>query len=153
MRSLWSVEGNTTLTRSTESRAKRRFLGESRRLHLEKRFDRRLRRLAVECLEDRRLLSIEPWPVPLDAVDPPLEVIYDSPLPSEDESDKAACEYKDAFSVSTAVDENDGDYSPGDLSLREALALAAELPGNDVIEFDSSLVGGAITLDATLGQV
>jgi len=55
--------------------------------------------------------------------------------------------------VSTTVDENDGDYSPGDLSLREALALAAGLPGDDVIEFHDSLVGGTILLDAGLGQL
>jgi len=55
--------------------------------------------------------------------------------------------------VSTTVDENDGDYGPGDLSLREALTLAAGLPGDDVIEFHDSLIGGTILLDATLGQL
>ena len=55
--------------------------------------------------------------------------------------------------VSTAIDELDGDHSPGDLSLREALALAAARPGDDVIEFDASLHGATITLDAALGQL
>jgi ELWxxDGT repeat protein/predicted outer membrane repeat protein len=46
-----------------------------------------------------------------------------------------------------------GDYSPGDLSLREALALAIGLPGKDVIRFDNQLIGATITLDPTLGQL
>ncbi|MEA5499973.1 choice-of-anchor Q domain-containing protein [Limnoraphis robusta] len=50
--------------------------------------------------------------------------------------------------VDTLVDENDGDLSVGDLSLREAIANAS--PG-DVINFDSSLIGGTITL--TEGQL
>ncbi|WP_413160433.1 choice-of-anchor Q domain-containing protein [Capilliphycus salinus ALCB114379] len=50
--------------------------------------------------------------------------------------------------VDTLVDENDGDLSVGDLSLREAIANAS--PG-DAIEFDSSLIGGTITL--TEGQL
>ena len=57
------------------------------------------------------------------------------------------------FTVSTLTDENDGDYSLGDLSLREALALAAAQAGDDVIQFDNSLAGGTITLDAGLGQL
>jgi len=50
--------------------------------------------------------------------------------------------------VSTAVDENDGDYSYGDLSLREAIAVAADAnhPGMDIIAFDGSLLGSTITL-------
>jgi hypothetical protein len=51
--------------------------------------------------------------------------------------------------VSTLVDENDGIYAPGDLSLREAIAWAAALSGDDTIEFDSALFEsgpGTITL-------
>ena len=55
--------------------------------------------------------------------------------------------------VSTTVDEIDGEYGLGDLSLREALALAAGLPGDDVIEFHDSLIGGTILLDAALGEL
>ena len=61
--------------------------------------------------------------------------------------------------VSTLVDENDGDYSVGDLSLREALSLAADeanYPGADEITFDASLFtdgSATITLDASLGQL
>ena len=58
---------------------------------------------------------------------------------------------EDAFLVSTSVDENDGDYSAGDLSLREALVLAATRPGGDTIRFDSTLAGSTITL--SLGQL
>ena len=39
------------------------------------------------------------------------------------------------FVVSTLLDETDGDFSSGNLSLREALDLAAEQAGDDVIRF------------------
>ena len=45
--------------------------------------------------------------------------------------------------VSILEDENDGDFSEGDLSLREAIATAES---GDTITFDSSLSGGTITL-------
>jgi hypothetical protein len=50
--------------------------------------------------------------------------------------------------VTTLDDENDGDLSLGDISLREAIQLAN--PG-DTITFDSSLSGGTITL--SLGEL
>lgn len=55
--------------------------------------------------------------------------------------------------VSTLTDESDGNYSAGDLSLREALLLAADgnHPGSDIIAFDESLLGGTITLNPSLG--
>jgi hypothetical protein len=46
--------------------------------------------------------------------------------------------YEVGLTVSTLVDESDGNYSDGDLSLREALAVAAANPGVDIIEFASS---------------
>lgn len=55
--------------------------------------------------------------------------------------------------VSTLTDENDGNISPGDLSLREALALAAEYDGADVIEFDPGLAGGTINLHNNLDRL
>jgi predicted outer membrane repeat protein len=48
--------------------------------------------------------------------------------------------------VSTLVDEIDGNYSAGDLSLREALALAKLIPGADEITFAEALAGQTITL-------
>ena len=54
--------------------------------------------------------------------------------------------------VDTADDIVNGDYSPGDLSLREAIQFANGNAGEDVIEFDASLTG-AITLDPALGQL
>lgn len=51
--------------------------------------------------------------------------------------------------VSTLVDEDDGKYGPGDLSLREALSLANLIPGVDTITFAESLFSsepGTITL-------
>lgn len=51
----------------------------------------------------------------------------------------------DIILVSTLEDENDGDVSAGDLSLREAIALANEQEGVDTISFVSGL-NGDITL-------
>ncbi len=48
--------------------------------------------------------------------------------------------------VDMLVDENDGDYSQGDLSLREAIALADLWSGADTIHFDPALAGGTILL-------
>lgn len=53
--------------------------------------------------------------------------------------------------VDTAVDESDGDYSSGDLSLREALGLANGDLGANTITFDASLAGSTIALE--LGQL
>lgn len=55
------------------------------------------------------------------------------------------------FTVSTTADELDLasdalSYIPGDLSLREALALAANHPGQDIIEFDPTLFATAQTI-------
>jgi hypothetical protein len=51
----------------------------------------------------------------------------------------------DELVVSTLEDESDGDFSEGDLSLREAVANSNE---EDTITFDSSLSGGTITLNS-----
>ena len=48
--------------------------------------------------------------------------------------------------VDTLEDESDGDYSRGDLSLREAIELANANPVPDTIRFDESLAGGTILL-------
>lgn len=53
--------------------------------------------------------------------------------------------------VDTLVDENDGDYSHGDFSLREAIALANRIEGENTVEFASSLSGGRILL--TMGEL
>ena len=53
--------------------------------------------------------------------------------------------------IDSADDENDGDYTPGSFSLREAIALADVLPGTDVISFDSTLTGETILLQ--LGEL
>ena len=45
------------------------------------------------------------------------------------------------FTVSTTLDEADGDHQPGDLSLREALVLAQSAPGDDAILFDAIGLG------------
>jgi trimeric autotransporter adhesin len=51
--------------------------------------------------------------------------------------------------VDTNVDEDDGDYSAGDLSLREAIRLTSASPGADTITFASSTNG--TDFDLTLG--
>ncbi len=55
--------------------------------------------------------------------------------------------------VSTLEDENDGDFSEGDLSLREAIALANDREGVDTITFDSSLSGGTITFSESQDRI
>ena len=51
------------------------------------------------------------------------------------------------FVVDTTVDENDGDFSVGDLSLREAIGLANANLGADTISFDASVfTGGTASL-------
>ncbi|MEM1027403.1 MAG: LamG-like jellyroll fold domain-containing protein, partial [Planctomycetota bacterium] len=56
--------------------------------------------------------------------------------------------------VSNFVDELDNDYSAGDFSLREAVYWAGMRPGQDVITFDTTLLGsGTITLDPASAQL
>ncbi|MGD9127535.1 MAG: Ig-like domain-containing protein, partial [Planctomycetia bacterium] len=55
-----------------------------------------------------------------------------------DKVDIGAYEFS-PITVSTLTDELDTDYSPGDLSLREALYLASQNPGLDSIAFEASL--------------
>jgi len=60
-------------------------------------------------------------------------------------------EFDLAIVVSSAHDEQDGSWAYGSLALREALAIAVELPGEDTILFDASLAGETIPL--LLGQL
>ena len=55
--------------------------------------------------------------------------------------------------VDTLVDENDGDISAGDLSLREAIGIANGFAGGDTITFDVALDGVTIDLLQTLGEL
>jgi CSLREA domain-containing protein len=58
----------------------------------------------------------------------------------------------DTFVVDTLVDESDGAFGPGELSLREAIQIANLMSGNTVIEFAPSLTAGGpakITLAGT----
>ncbi|MCA8997379.1 MAG: hypothetical protein KDA80_10335, partial [Planctomycetaceae bacterium] len=51
-----------------------------------------------------------------------------------------------AFLVDTLVDESDGNFEPGDLSLREAIEQANANPGADMIEFSPLLSDRTIVL-------
>ena len=55
--------------------------------------------------------------------------------------------------VDTLVDESDGNYSAGDMSLREAIGLANGSVGTNTITFASALTsGGPATILLTLGE-
>ncbi|MCE9563551.1 MAG: IPT/TIG domain-containing protein, partial [Planctomycetes bacterium] len=64
--------------------------------------------------------------------------------------DIGAFEATQSLVVDTLVDVNDGDYSPGNLSLREAIALANATPGADTITFKPGLTG---TITLSLGEL
>ncbi|TWU24578.1 choice-of-anchor Q domain-containing protein [Bythopirellula polymerisocia] len=53
--------------------------------------------------------------------------------------------------VDNIIDEDDGDFSAGDLSLREAIGIANVSPGPDSISFAAALNGGTILLE--LGEL
>ena len=57
------------------------------------------------------------------------------------------------YVVDTIADENDGDYSQGDLSLREAIELANAAPGIETITFDTTLFASPQQIDLTLGEL
>ena len=73
--------------------------------------------------------------------------------PSQDYNDADFGYCGHLFVVSTLADESDGDYSAGDLSLREALTLAKNSAGFDIITFAPSLNGGTILLNSSLGML
>ncbi|WP_197998912.1 choice-of-anchor Q domain-containing protein [Gimesia aquarii] len=54
------------------------------------------------------------------------------------------------FLVDTNSDLDDGDYSDGQLSLREAIKLANSNAGADVISFDATLTGQTIVLESEM---
>ena len=71
--------------------------------------------------------------------------------------DIGAFEYMAPILVSTLNDESDGNHEDGDLSLREALELSADIPERNSIVFDPfalaesntiSLTGGELTVDS-----
>jgi predicted outer membrane repeat protein len=72
--------------------------------------------------------------------------------------DIGAFEFNAPLVVSTAADEIDGDYSAGDLSLREAVDLAEVLDGVDTIEFapgveEIVITQGALDVESDLNIV
>lgn len=66
--------------------------------------------------------------------------------------DIGAVEYQSLhLVVDTLADEDDGDFSAGDLSLREAIGLANDNVAEDTIDFAPALAGGTILL--TMGEL
>src|SRR5262249_9738603 len=55
--------------------------------------------------------------------------------------------------VDSTADEDDGNYTAGDLTLREALALANAYPGADTISFAPAVFGTPQTITLGLGQL
>src|SRR5262249_58650371 len=55
--------------------------------------------------------------------------------------------------VDSTADEQDGDHGPGNLSLREAVALANANPGNDTITFSPAAFAARQTITLTLGAL
>jgi hypothetical protein len=55
--------------------------------------------------------------------------------------------------VDTTIDEEDGDHGPGDLSLREAVALARRNPGGDTIAFAPTVFAAHQTITLALGEL
>lgn len=89
----------------------------------------------MEVLEGRLLLDAAP-----------ISTAVDTALPEAGDA---------VIMVSTLEDELDGDYSEGDLSLREAMLLSDEMPGQQSIHFAESLHGNdsTIHLDPDLGSL
>ncbi|MCI0332111.1 MAG: hypothetical protein L0228_02655 [Planctomycetes bacterium] len=68
--------------------------------------------------------------------------------------DMGAFEKATPIVVSTLVDESDGDFAAGDLSLREAIELANLVPDPNEIRFAAALTsGGLATIMLTLGEL
>ena len=60
-------------------------------------------------------------------------------IPGDSIRDIGAFEYSPTLTVTSTDDVVDDNYGPGQLSLREAIALANTLPGPDTITFDTTL--------------
>ncbi|MBX9582470.1 MAG: right-handed parallel beta-helix repeat-containing protein [Gemmataceae bacterium] len=58
-----------------------------------------------------------------------------------------------ALVVDTFADESDGNYGPGELSLREAIDRTNANPGADTVAFDPAVFGVRRTITLTLGEL
>ena len=92
----------------------------------------------------------------IDAADPSSSATRDQrsvPRPldggTSEISDIGAFEFLIEILVDENSDTNDGDYSAGNLSLREAVDASNTNPGTQMIYFDQSLAGQTITLGGT----
>jgi len=61
--------------------------------------------------------------------------------------------FSTTYTVDSLLDGDDGDFSHGEFTLREALALSNSEPGSGLINFDPGLSGGMIALNAALGEL
>jgi len=92
-------------------------------------------------------------PAEFDQRGAPFVRVFDDPVATGSGIDMGAYERQTVavlnLTVDTNFDENDGDYSAGDLSLREAVGLANGSIGADTITFAAALSGQTITLGGT----
>lgn len=104
------------------------------------------------------------WTLPDDTISTPLAGgVYDVVVMATDwtgnvgtdaTSDELTILAPGTYIVDTLTDEDDGDFSAGDFSLREAIGLAnADSGSAETILFDAALDGGTILLDLALGEM
>jgi len=85
-------------------------------------------------------------PLDFDQRGAPFSRVFDGDFNGSAFVDIGAYERPPMLIVDTDLDDFDGDVSPGDFSLREAVAFANGTPEADTITFDASLAGETITL-------
>src|SRR5262249_51326344 len=75
----------------------------------------------------------------------------DSPTPNVVQAGPVGGVGVGILNVTVVADQDNGDFSPNDLSLREAIEFANKLPGADLITFDKSVFGTPQVISLTLG--
>ncbi len=87
----------------------------------------------------------------------PFVRVFDDPMAAGSGLDMGAYERQtlpgSSLVVDTTVDENDGNYSAGDLSLREAIDLTGASIGADTITFDAGVFASPQTMLLELGEI
>jgi len=96
-------------------------------------------------------------PAEFDQRGAPFVRVFDDPVALGSGIDMGAYERQTVsvlnLEVDTTIDENDGDYSAGDLSLREAVGLANGSVGADTVTFDPAVFTTPQTIALELGEI